>query len=73
MFQVFLQDLSNVMLLDKDLLEPSAYSNEEEEGVEKVKKVDPNKVGFCDSECFNEFYDKLTSRKDDNKVTDILQ
>ena len=58
------------MLLDKDLLEPSAYSNEEE-GVEKVKKVDQNKIGFCDDECFNDFYDKLTSRKNDNKVTKI--
>jgi hypothetical protein len=57
--QVFLRDLSNVMLLDKDLLEPSIFSSEDK------KEENRKESGSCDDDCFNKFYDQLTARKDD--------
>ncbi len=59
--QVFLRDLSNVMLLDKDQLDPDGFSSAET----KSKKNESNKSEYCDDDCFNKFYDKLTERKDD--------
>jgi hypothetical protein len=59
------------MLLDKDLLDPSGFSSGED------KKEDAGGMSdACDDACFNDFYDKLTQRKDSQvpilpKVTNI--
>jgi hypothetical protein len=46
------------MLLDKDILDPAGFSSSE------TKKSDPGKSESCDDGCFNNFYEKLTQRKD---------
>jgi len=45
------------MLLDKDILDPAGFSSSE------TKKSDPGKSESCDYGCFNNFYEKLTQRK----------
>lgn len=66
---MFLRDLSNVMLLDKDILDSdvAGFSSAE------VKKSGPANAESCDDSCFNQFYDKLTQRQDQKvrKTEDI--
>ena len=45
------------MLLDKDILDTPELP--------ETKKPDPDKTGNCGDDCFNEYYDKLTQRKDE--------